>query len=439
MVNEMKLQDIRLKLHTLRESGELDGEGADRSENLHRLFMYPAMMVPAAQHAVIKVVADCMPDDAWAIDPFMGSGTSLMSCMEFGFNIYGQDINPFAVMLSKAKVKRYDMLQLKSVCKTVLETIASDDGDDVDISFDKIDKWFNHDVQISLSKIRRAIQSVDHISIRYFLWVIMSEIIRTGSNDRTSTFKLHRRKEEDIQKRKVNIIKEFSALVNRGIEDIDNYWGKVDKESGRLTTNHEVISDIRWGNTKELVQSKTKFDLLVSSPPYGDNHTTVTYGQTSYLPLQWIDPIDLDCPFDYVKTTQEIDRQSLGGIIDNKIVESKAKELFAKSLSFKMFYEGIPAEEQKKYSKTIFFIADFAESLNKIVNSMKSNAFYIWTIGNRFVGGREVPNDKILIDLMASEGIELFDRAERHILNKKQARKNNYSKTMEKEHILIFH
>ena len=439
MVDERQLQNVRQNLLTLRESGELDGEGADRSENLHRLFMYPAMMVPAAQHAIIKAIVGCMPTDAWAIDPFMGSGTSLMSCMEFGFNVYGQDINPFAVMLSKAKVERYDMLQLKSVCQAVLETITSEDCDNVDVYFTNIDKWFNHDVQISLSKIRRAIQSVKQTSIRYFLWVIMSEVIRTGSNDRTSTFKLHRRKEEDIQKRKVDIVKEFSNLVNRGIEDIEHYWSKVDKECGGFISKHKITSDICWGNTKEAVLSKTKFDLLVSSPPYGDNHTTVTYGQTSYLPLQWISPVDLTCPYDYIKTTQEIDRQSLGGKTNSKEVFDNAKKLFAKSSSFKNFYEAIPEEEKKKYNKTIIFIADFAESLDKIVNSMKPEAFYIWTIGNRFVGGREVPNDKILIDLMASEGIALFERAERHILNKKQARKNNYSKTMEKEHILIFH
>ena len=61
MVSEEQLQAIHQKLQTLKESGELNGKGADRSENLHRLFMYPAMMVPAAQHAVIKAVADCLP------------------------------------------------------------------------------------------------------------------------------------------------------------------------------------------------------------------------------------------------------------------------------------------------------------------------------------------------------------------------------------------
>lgn len=439
MVSEEQLQEIRQKLQTLKESGELNGEGADRSENLHRLFMYPAMMVPAAQEAVIKAVSDCMPVGAWAMDPFMGSGTSLMSCMEFGYNVYGQDINPFAVMLSRAKVEKYNINQLKTVCKEVLDKISEDDDTSVAVSFRNIDKWFNQDVQIELSKIRRAIQTVDSQEIRYFLWVIMSEVIRTGSNDRTSTFKLHRRSEEDIQKREINVIKEFTTLVKRGIDDIALYWDKLAKERDLNKESRNVEADIRWGNTKDSIEVDTRFDLLVSSPPYGDNHTTVTYGQTSYLPLQWIDPNDMSCPYDYVKTTQEIDRRSLGGQTRKKEIMATIAPVFAKTPSLKAFFESIPLEERDKYYKTLSFISDFEESLDKIVASMKEDAFYIWTIGNRFVRNREVPNDQILIELMESHGIMLFERAERQILNKKQSKRNNYSKTMEKEHILIFH
>jgi len=436
MVSDTQIQAIRQQLNALRENKTLDGEGADRSENLHRLFMYPAMMVPATQYAVIQAVADTLPQGAWAMDPFMGSGTSLMSCMEFGFNVYGQDINPFAVMLTQAKVERYNVVLLKELCRDVVNHILQDAGDTIDVSFSNIDKWFNKNIQIDLSKIRRAIQGVEQLSIRKFLWVIMSEVIRTGSNDRTSTFKLHRRSEVDIEKRDINVIKEFSTLVNRGIEDIEIYWNKLDSENhGR---DLEVEKDICWGNTKDDVLSNIKFDLLVSSPPYGDNHTTVTYGQTSYLPLQWIDAKDLSCPYNYVKTTQEIDRQSLGGKINRKELLATIESVYGHAPTLRFFFDSVPAEEREKYYKTLSFISDFDVSLDKIIASMKDDAFYIWTIGNRFVGGREIPNDQILVELMESRGINLFERAERHILNKKQARKNSCSQTMEKEHILIF-
>lgn len=438
MVSDAQIQAIRQKLKSLRENKTLDGEGADRSENLHRLFMYPAMMVPATQYAVIQAVADTLPHGAWAMDPFMGSGTSLLSCMEFGFNVYGQDINPFAVMLTQSKVERYDLVLLKAVCHDVVNRISQDASETVEVSFTNIDKWFNEDIQIDLSKIRRAIQSIEQQPIRRFLWVILSEVIRTGSNDRTSTFKLHRRSEEDIEKRKVNVIKEFSALLGRGIEDIEAYWNKLDFENQGRGIDLNVEKYIRWGNSKNDVFSGVKFDLLVSSPPYGDNHTTVTYGQTSYLPLQWIEPKDLNCPYDYLKTTQEIDRQSLGGRINRKDLMTTIETVYVHTPTLRTFFESVPNKEREKYYKTLNFISDFDVSLDKIVASMKEDAFYIWTIGNRFVGGREIPNDQILVELMESRGIMLFERAERQILNKKQARKNSCSQTMEKEHILIF-
>ena len=70
---------------------------------------------------------------------------------------------------------------------------------------------------------------------------------------------------------------------------------------------------------------------------------------------------------------------------------------------------------------------------------MSDDAFYIWTIGNRNVGKRVVPNDKILINPMENLNIKLVFNAERKILNKTQASRNKTSNTMEKEHILIFH
>ena len=94
------------RLEDLKKHGDLDGTTAKKGDNLHRLFYYPAMMVPVTQSQIVEIVSDFLPAHATAIDPFMGSGTSLMSCMEFGFNIYGQDINPFAVMLTKAKVEK---------------------------------------------------------------------------------------------------------------------------------------------------------------------------------------------------------------------------------------------------------------------------------------------------------------------------------------------
>jgi hypothetical protein len=196
-----------------------------------------------------------------------------------------------------------------------------------------------------------------------------------------------------------------------------------------------------WGNSMKKIETNQKFDLLVSSPPYGDNHTTITYGQHSYLELQWIPREDLpqNIDFDFLRTTQEIDSQSLGGRVNSKYIQEIIELTIEKIPALKKFFYEIPKEEYRKYYKTIAFINDFECCLDKIVKSMNHDAFYVWTIGNRRVAKREIPNDIILVDLMKKNGINLYYTAERKILNKKQPRKNNFSKTMEKERVLIFH
>ena len=77
-----------------------------------------------------------------------------------------------------------------------------------------------------------------------------------------------------------------------------------------------AMSVLRLGDSAELVPPvQGGHDLLVTSPPYGDNPSTVPYGQYSYLPLQWIDLDDIheDIDSSYLRSTHEIDTRSLGG------------------------------------------------------------------------------------------------------------------------------
>ncbi len=432
-------EELILRLTKISEDGVLDARDNDRSENMHRLFMYPAMMVPATQSAIVQVFSDILPEKANAIDPYMGSGTSLLSCMEYGFNVFGQDINPFAVLLSKAKTSLYDIDELKLSLSRIITYIGNDDSNDIDVNFSNIDKWFTKEAQISFSKIRRAINQEMDVNYRRFFWVLMAETIRVGSNDRTSTYKLHCRSQEELSHRNVDVIKKFISIAENGISDYESFNDKLLNGRDRDRCSYRGRVSIVWGNSQRGINTYDKFDLLLSSPPYGDNHTTVTYGQTSYLPLRWIPSEDIECPYDYLKTAQEIDRQSLGGVTNSKEIVDKRNALFKKTASLEKFYKSIPESDKSKYDKTISFIADFDESLVNIIKVMKDDAFYIWTIGNRYVGRREVPNAEVLQDLMDYYGIDLFFKTERQILNKKQPRKNNYSRTMEKEQILIFH
>jgi site-specific DNA-methyltransferase (cytosine-N4-specific) len=62
----------------------------------------------------------------------------------------------------------------------------------------------------------------------------------------------------------------------------------------------------------------------------------------------------------------------------------------------------------------------------------------IWVVGNRKVGGIEIPTRAILADFLKANHAVHVVTVSRGIPTKRMASKNNVSETMSKEHILIF-
>lgn len=421
------------------DEGTLNGLGINNRDFARKILNYPAMMVPNVQESIMKHLVDEIEGEVSLFDPFMGAANTLVTGMRYGANVYGQDINPLAVLISQVKTTIYDISELEVVYNELEDNIRKSNLSKVSISFRNIDKWFKKDIQIELSIIRESIINIPKSKIRKFFWVALAETIRLSSNDRTSTFKLHIRKEDDIENRKISGITTFINICRRSIEDLENLYSYLSQRELIVNGKYEYNANVKWGDSKEKIRTNKKFNLLVTSPPYGDNHTTVTYGQFSYLPLQWIPGEDIDdsIGFNYLNVIQEIDRQSLGGI--NKSDYSKIIEKnFSDSPSLKQFFQGFTEEEKYKAKKVVNFVDDLSKTIDNIQKRMEEKSFMAWTIGNRNVNRKMVPNDNILTELMESKGVQLFAKLERDILNKRMPGKNNFSSTMDKEQILIF-
>jgi hypothetical protein len=420
-------------------SETLNGENYSRNDFARSILNYPAMMVPSVQEPIIESISEALNKDVSLIDPFMGASNTLVTGMKYGMNVFGQDINPLSILLSQVKTNFYQRDELDDADQRVMSCIKSDASDTIEISFININKWFNEDVQIDLSKIYRAIRREPNLRIRKFFWVALAETIRLTSNDRTSTFKMHMRPVEEINARQVSVLKTFSSISKKNIKNFVDYISVLVEnghiKKGKYIKNAEVV----WGDTNSSINTQKTFNLLVTSPPYGDNQTTVTYGQFSYLPLQWIPLEDIDptIQMDYLKTAQVIDNRSLGGQIKEGINDIEDR-VFDKSKTLKKFINQFQSGERKKAEKVTRFINDLDNSIDKILPCMREDSFLVWTIGNRNVNKKVVQNDLILTELFASKDVNLFTGLEREILSKRMPGRNNFSDMMSKEKILIY-
>lgn len=410
----------------------------DRSDSAHCIFQYPAMMVPVVQRRLLAAVVKAQPGatDLW--DPFVGSGTSLVSAMHFGMNVYGNDVNPLAVLISRTRTARETDFSIAEVASRVVDEAKADGSGQIETDLKNLDKWFKPDVTTELSRLRRAIRNIPTLWSRRFMWVTLAETVRLTSNDRTSTYKLHARPQEEIEQRDLSPIEIFAELASQNAKSFAAFRGALKREGrlNQLTYANEAKIHLADARTTSAGLGDG-FHLLMTSPPYGDNRTTVPYGQHSYLPLNWIDLNDIDEAVDAttLRTTHEIDRRSLGG--PSRPNKAAVEQLYSASISLRNFAEAMPDAPVDAKTRLNRFYVDFQHSLNSIKDRMAPNGYMIWTVGNRSLAGRQVPTDKILTELFESLGCTLVTSLTRTIHHKRMARRNASSSTMGEEHILL--
>ncbi|EOU2095964.1 site-specific DNA-methyltransferase, partial [Clostridium perfringens] len=108
----MNDNDIAL-INKIKNTLDIDSDYWDfknsKKEFLHGICSYPATMVPMMLSELIKFILEIDPNVKNLLDPFMGSGTTLLEGVNNNLEVFGIDINPLAYLLSEFKVSNIDI------------------------------------------------------------------------------------------------------------------------------------------------------------------------------------------------------------------------------------------------------------------------------------------------------------------------------------------
>jgi site-specific DNA-methyltransferase (cytosine-N4-specific) len=365
-----------------------------KQNDIHGTVLYPAVMVGPAQRDILSELIE-ENQHTKIIDPFHGSGTALYEACTISKNIsiVGYDINPLANLITKVKLQGIDTQQISSDIEE-LTCIIKQNSMVESHTFPNINKWFRADIIQELTKIRLSIMQIKNDKNRLYFWYIMSDIIRKYSNTRSCTYKLYAKKQADIDKINNNLLEIFLKNIR------DNY--------NKFYVNCDNFI-LKKGDSLKLIKENIneEFDICITSPPYGDNATTVTYGQFSILPLIWIDKNDLELEGWEYDNYSIIDSKSLGGCMDNKEIETDTKDIenLLKEISFPL------CKKVNKFFKEYF---SFLDEISRITKK-----YIVMTLGNRIVDGKRIELTDITINRLSKNGFRLVEKISREIFSKR--------------------
>ena len=405
------------------EKKELSFHGKQLARGRHKIHPYPAMLHPLLVNFLVDSYAK--KDDV-IFDPFCGSGVTLVQSGVKGHESVGFDINPLALLIARTKTETYRKKPLLKEFEDLKETVSKNavplfNRGKTDIpKIKNMGYWYSESVANDLGGIRYALKNKSY-KYKNFFMTNFAFICRNQSLTRNGEFKRYRIKEERIAETKNEVFRKFFSHTREMIEVFTN------------TDLPKRKSRPMLANSENKIPSKIKYDLVVTSPPYGDSRTTVAYGQYTSFGSDWTDDLNA-----YDGINYKVDREGLGKV--GPLIEKlKDHETLTSTV------EKIGNADSKRANEVLHFFNGYYKAVENVVKNLNEKGRVCFVVGNRTVKGSQIPMDQITASFLESMGLNFEGIFVRDILNKVMPSKNSpsnktgvKSRTMANEYIVVF-
>ena len=368
----------------------------------HNYYTYPAKFIP---QLVSRLINTYTKEKEIVVDPFMGSGTTIVESMVNKRYACGVDINEIAYLISKVKTTPLDIELLKKEYLKLEEKLtnysifAEKDilikSKNIVPDNDRIDYWFKPKQKEELSLIFYSIFEIENIDIRDFYLVAFGQILKTASIWLQKSIKPTR----DMNKKEHDSYNLFLAQAKRMIKRHEIYNSMLDKD---FFDNIDKYRKIKCGDSRYIPLEDGEANFIVTSPPYV---TSYEYADLHQLPSLW---------FGYLNTLPEFREKFIGSSYKNRDDIDKI------DLKSNIVIETIQRFEKnkKKIREIKNYYADMLESFIEMKRVLKDKGKAAIVIGNTQFKNVDILNAEIFCEQMINIGFKVFDIIHREIPSK---------------------
>jgi tRNA G10 N-methylase Trm11 len=395
----------------------------DTREYTHIYHDYPARMIPQIPRQLLKILSQT--EGNLLFDPYCGSGSSLVEGLLAGLDVIGTDINPLARLISQSKTEySVDPKSLYAELEKFVDYTLNPSGEPKIIKKENMDFWFKTTAKKGLGLILSYIEKIQTPQVRDFFQVAFSETVRESSNTRKTEFKLYRYNEEKLEKHNPDPFSIMTSKLFRNFKGYESFFEKMNERP------YKPQSKVYSFNTIERIPedklSKNSVDIVVTSPPYGDSHTTVAYGQYSKLSSEWLSILE-----------GNVDTLSMGG------------KGFKEDVSFNcdpldLAVNQVKENNAKRVQEVTSFYRDLELSIKNVSQVIKPQGYSCYVVANRRVANVLLPTDQAVKCFFEKYGFTHVNTFVRAIPNKRMPSKNSPTnvagkteETMSKEYIVV--
>jgi site-specific DNA-methyltransferase (cytosine-N4-specific) len=383
---------------------------AGAATRLSRIHPYPAMV---ADELAISLAARFVPSKARVLDPFCGSGRLLAAAKQASLRV-GCDANPLAWLLTRAKFAKVQPGKIAFILSELefARTRHFCPNDLLDTG--RKVAWFAPRVHSELSRIVHWLNGLQLTTSETMLVAAaLSATVRDVSFARDQGWKLHRLSADARRSFRPCAWDQFKKRLTYCLAEITSE--RLPSKGRTVVSIADIAEDCQRG-----VARLGPFDVVLTSPPYGDSRSTVQYGAASSLCLSIVSGLN---GLSHLKVRGgAIDRSCLGG------AESSHPACFA----VKPYWAG---SSRNSVAKSVSrFLSDYDAACGAIARHLKPDGTAVFVVGRRSTGGYRLKLDKFTIDCFLKRGFALVCKEERKLQHKRTPRLiNRFGRDQERQ------
>lgn len=261
----------------------VNGHSSNRQStrySAHGLHEYKGKFNPQIVRAILNILD--IPLGARVIDPFCGSGTSLLECAHLDMNAFGTDINPLAVFIANAKLAAvsHPASVLRGVLAKVIKRariIKTPKKGRNSARDEYLLSWFAPEIYGEIERLRLAIEELGQ-ALAAPLLAIASNLLRDYSLQDPNDLRIRRRKSPIPEESFIAAYNEAATQFLNKVESAQQIVPVSQPSSRAILTDSRQL-------TANALNTSGKFDCALTSPPYA---TALPYIDTQRLSLVWL-------------------------------------------------------------------------------------------------------------------------------------------------------
>lgn len=220
---------------------------APKIEGIHP---YPAKFIGEIPASFLRTLS--IPPGTAVMDPFCGSGTTLLEAQRAGHRSVGVDLNPIACLITRVKTSHVSEGFLDVIPLLLRDAQALSDVQLPDIP--NLDHWFQKDIQIAVASLAATLALPEYALWQDQLRLTLSSILVRVSNQDSDT----RYAAVDKGLTREDVFSAFGAAAKK-------LYSALQSRTWDLPTCQVIESDILAVKPEQIGQP---VGLVVTSPPY---------------------------------------------------------------------------------------------------------------------------------------------------------------------------